>query len=760
MRSETQSEKEKSVYAEALRKAAVQYEEMLSDLSAQRLFNDSLRAGMDFNEICHKLVEFLTESTSVENASIMIMDHKRAELRLLVAKGFIEEESAVFDATPWHGKVFQLGEGIAGMVAEGRTSILVNDTDQDPRFVRSDMQRVRIRSLLCIPLMHADHLHGVLNLSNSEPGVFNARKQHVLNVIASTASVALSHALTSRKLRQSNKELAVRNKEMGAIIALSESLHTGLDPEAVLAKSMESLLDAFDVEVAAVYLEDPSTRAVKLKSFKSRMTEPDMKPLLQQLSAGFIRKVIESREPVVRNGPFDKAVAATEHPLAVSICVGVPLLSGNDCLGVLVTFGQNAKKPKKSELGLLRSLSIQISMAVQNSILVSCLRENIKELQETKHKLLQSDKLALLGEMLSGVAHEINNPLTAIRGYSELLSKEESLSKEHHEMTEKILRSADRSRKIIQGLLSFARRTKLEKEEIDITEVIERVIQHREYDLKINNIEVIRDYEENMPVIVADPNQMEQVFLNIVNNAFDSLVTSGAIGKLRIVTRIFEDFWLQIEFIDNGPGIKQSDRNKVFEPFFTTKEVGKGTGLGLSVSYGIIKEHGGDLYVDETYDGGAKFVIRLPAVAMPQATTRPSTEETPSELLEMQGRILVVDDEDDIVDFLHAALSSKGFVVDRVSDGEEAYRMATSTPYDVVISDVRMPGLMDGRRFYDTLSMNRPEIAEHFIFMSGDIMEEETANFLRQSGRGFLLKPFSVHDLYKAVEKTLAGRSQ
>jgi two-component system NtrC family sensor kinase len=248
---------------------------------------------------------------------------------------------------------------------------------------------------------------------------------------------------------------------------------------------------------------------------------------------------------------------------------------------------------------------------------------------------------------------------------------------------------------------------------------------------------------------------MEQVFLNLLNNAFDSMAGRDVPGILEIRTSLVNDEKMQIEFIDNGYGIKDEEKERLFEPFFTTKQIGKGTGLGLSISYGIVKEHGGDLYLDDAHYCGAKFVVTLPVVCDLQSFDEPKQSSRSSAWSKLQGKVLVVDDEDVVADVIDAALSVKGFSVDCAATGEEAYQMIGSGEYDLVISDIRMPGVMDGRRLYYEVREQNPDLAERFVFISGDVMEKSTSKFLNECGRAYLLKPFSLADLRDVIEKTL-----
>ncbi len=746
---------EKRIYAEALRHAAEDYEELVEELSILKLLNDSLQIGLGFDEICHKLVQFLTETMNVENASIMVLDPEKGELRLLVGKSFFENEGTVYAEQMWPGKVFKLGEGIAGQVAKERKSILIEDARTDPRFVSAEGQKVSVRSILCLPLVHGERLHGVLNLSNSEPGAFTAKKEHALNIIASTASVALSQALAVDELIQLNKELTTRNRELGAVIALSESLHSDLDLDLVLAESLRNISDGFDIDGAAIFLGNEGPDSMKLKSCAAKTTDPDVKSLLQLLCERYGAEIARTGGQAPYVGWIDGSDGDEEFRRESKAFVGVSLSSGQTHLGMLIVLCSSKRGLDDAKIRLLDSFCQQVGLAIQNSILVTRLRDNISELKETKHKLVQSDKLALLGEMVSGVAHEINNPLAAIMGYSELLLIKESISRDGRSMLESAISCVDRCRKIMQGLLSFARKTELEKKPADINKIIDRVLAHRDYDLSLNNIEIVKDYEVEKPIVAVDPNQIEQVFLNLLSNAFDSMAGRDVPGILEVRTRLADGDNVRIEFIDNGCGIKESDKARLFEPFFTTKEVGKGTGLGLSVSYGIIREHGGDLYLDDAHYCGAKFIITLPLAPPEQATEKRGDKKEPFVPPNAHGKILVVDDEEIVLDVIEAALSLRGFSVDCAGDGERAYRMMEANKYDLIISDIRMPGAMDGKRLFREIKKENPELAERFVFMSGDVMEKKTAEFLKESGRSHLLKPFSLNALHQVIEKTL-----
>jgi two-component system NtrC family sensor kinase len=221
--------------------------------------------------------------------------------------------------------------------------------------------------------------------------------------------------------------------------------------------------------------------------------------------------------------------------------------------------------------------------------------------------------MAAVGQLISGVAHELNNPLTAILGYSQLLTSSAQVGPQGLEYSEKLYKQAQRTHRIVQNLLSFARQHKPERIPVRINQVLEDTLALRDYDLRMSNIKLHLDLAEDLPLAAADPHQLQQVFLNLVNNAVDAILEASATGELWVRTAKEADKFV-VEFVDSGPGVK--DPSKVFDPFYTTKPVGKGTGLGLSICYGIITEHGGQIRVSNLPPRGACFSIELPCLAI------------------------------------------------------------------------------------------------------------------------------------------------
>lgn len=370
--------------------------------------------------------------------------------------------------------------------------------------------------------------------------------------------------------------------------------------------------------------------------------------------------------------------------------------------------------------------------------------------KELEKQLIQSEKLSSIGQLVSGVAHELNNPLTAIMGYSQLLSISKDLSEKAVDMAQKVQVSAERCKKIVDNLLGFARRKPPEKSEVDINKLLDRTIELREYDLRVNNIEVKRKYQTNLHPTTGDPDQLQQVFLNLLNNAFDAMRKANGQGVLEVRTHESDDDFINIEFIDNGPGVEDSVRDKIFAPFFTTKPLGMGTGLGLSLSYGIMQAHGGSIGLDASYQEGAKFVVGIPveSVEPKSPSTFTPREET---ALDVSRRILLVDDEEQILECTRILLENQSFQVTTAENGEKARNMLDLGKFDVIITDLRMPGDIDGKALYHLILKEKPDLAPKMIFITGDTLDAETESFLEKIPNRCVKKPFTGEELLNSI---------
>ncbi len=369
------------------------------------------------------------------------------------------------------------------------------------------------------------------------------------------------------------------------------------------------------------------------------------------------------------------------------------------------------------------------------------LNQSLEELKATQERLIQSEKLSALGELLSGVAHELNNPLTSVLGYAELLTQSHSCSPEAHAMLEKISHEAVRCSQIVKNLLSFARKRKPEKRYRNINDICLKTLDLLGYQLKVNNVLTAKQLDDTLPKTMVDEHQLQQVLVNMINNAYQAMAEYRGGGEL-LITTAHDDRKIYINVTDNGPGISPKNIRRIFDPFYTTKE--KGTGLGLSLSYGIIKEHGGEIGVTSIEGKGTTFTIELPIIE--ELPSSAKTDSLPSyQPVVSPQRVLVIDDEETILEFLTDLLQSLGHQADTTPSGQEALQKIATQEYDLIICDIKMP-VVGGRQIYRFLQQNRPHAIPRLIFSSGDTVSEENRKFLEESGCLFLNKPFSIEE--------------
>ena len=383
---------------------------------------------------------------------------------------------------------------------------------------------------------------------------------------------------------------------------------------------------------------------------------------------------------------------------------------------------------------------------------VLILARDITEQKRHESQFQQAEKLSAMGQLVSGVAHEINNPAAIISGFAQTLLLDD-LKPEHREMLQMMYDEATRIGRITSNLLAFARAGSKQRALVDMNDIARRTFALRSYHLSTLNIAVSLDLDPSEPKIWADASELQQMILNLLINAEQALVTIDRPRTIVVRTRADEGE-ARLEIADSGPGIPAEIRSKIFDPFFTTKPEGVGTGLGLSICYGIAREHGGRIWVESEPGHGARFAVTLPRDAREESRPRPKapplTAAGAGELT-----VLVVDDETALRDALLRFLDRRGIRGEGVSDGREALRVLQQRRFDVIISDVRMPG-MSGREFLERLQRDRPDLVPRVVFSTGDTFAPDTAALLKESGVPTVTKPFDFAILERVIREVVA----
>jgi signal transduction histidine kinase/CheY-like chemotaxis protein len=387
-------------------------------------------------------------------------------------------------------------------------------------------------------------------------------------------------------------------------------------------------------------------------------------------------------------------------------------------------------------------------------------RIDLTEQERLQRHLIQSEKLASLGETIAGIAHEINNPMTSILSHAQLLTLHRGGPADEASISTIVL-EAKRTADLVKNLLAFSRKESKQREVIGAYELIKQAVNLKRYQFRVNNIQlVVEPSDVPLPVLVT-AQQMQQVLLNLLNNSEQAISKNGNPGIIRVdARRLGERVFMNVS--DNGAGIPAHILPFIFDPFFTTKNLGEGTGLGLSIAHTLIENHGGSISA-KSVPGSTVFTIELPLARETQPIadskqTQPLPKPPPRQATK-RGRILVVDDETSIVDAICDFLDLQNITAEKANDGHEALALLEKGHYDAIISDIRMPGL-DGPTLYEKAAAIDPEYRKRFLFMSGDLVRESTQGFVSTLDCPCLLKPFPLQVLFEHLQPHLNRQAQ
>jgi two-component system, NtrC family, sensor kinase len=363
------------------------------------------------------------------------------------------------------------------------------------------------------------------------------------------------------------------------------------------------------------------------------------------------------------------------------------------------------------------------------------------ERRRLQDQLIQSEKMSAIGQLIAGIAHDLNNPLASVVGFADFLGEVSNVPASLREPLTVIREEAERASNIVKNLLSFARKQEHQRRPTALRPLLDATFVLLRNQLMAHRVDHLIEVEPDLPMPDIDPNQIQQVFVNLLNNASQAIASTGRPGRVIVRARRWLD-GVAVDVIDDGPGMPETLAAQVFEPFFTTKPEGEGTGLGLSISQGIVREHGGRIMLATEEGRGSTFPVQLPLSTRPPAPTRDAGVGTPTKRL----RVLVVDDEPHILHYMHATLEAWGHVPVVARHGREALELTDRERFDLIISDLRMPEL-GGREFYEELARRAPDQAARLVFSTGDTVRGDTLAFLERLDRPYLHKPFSLAEL-------------
>ncbi len=678
-----------------------------------------------------------------------ITERKRAEEKYRTLVSNVQE--GVFISTP-QGRFLDFNDALLRMSGHERREDLLA-IDIPTGFYKNAADRERLKRLL--------HEHG--SVADFE---FEMRRKdgEVRTMLESSITVRDAEGkvtayqgfvqdITERK--QAELEIRRRNRELMVLNSIAQTLTESLDLSDSLHRTLRQMAELFSLDATSLYLFDESGTNLKRvaaaghrseysRHFPAVSVKPELLRHIKEAHATFISAQGLPLPAVFRDAQVKEGIATAYI---------VILWSKDRVIGGLVVGTRAPREFSPADVNLLIAVGSQISGAIDRSILYEETRQAYENLRRTQEQLLHSERLAAVGQLISGVAHELNNPLTAILGYSQLLTSSGQLGPQGIEYSEKLYKQAQRTHRIVQNLLSFARQHKPERIPVHMNQTLEETLALRDYDLRMSNIRVHLDLAPDLPVTAADPHQLQQVFLNMVNNAVDAILERSTEGDLWVRTGI-EGERLVIEFTDSGPGVK--DPSRVFDPFYTTKPVGKGTGLGLSICYGIVTEHGGTIRVRNIPTRGASFTIDLPC--QPVAASG-SPLDTPKPDPGRSAHILLLDHDESVLEAVSTFLRGRDHRVHSARNMQDARTFLEQQNFDVIVADFQLADSSGGGGLGGWLAQHKPALSRRVIWMCAIAPSSEATEKIGESSSRILQKPFKVSELLAAVDELLLNRT-
>jgi two-component system NtrC family sensor kinase len=675
-----------------------------------------------------------------------ITERKRAEEKYRTLVSSVQE--GVFISTP-QGRFLDFNEAMMRMTGfETREELL--GADIPGTMYANPADRERLKKLL---QEHGTVADFEFEMKRSDGEIRTVLESSIaVKDAAGNVTAYQGFLLDITERKRAEQEIRRRNRELLVLNSIGQTLMESMDLGDSLHRTLRQMA-LFSLDACALYLFDEAGTKIRrvaavghrseyARNFPAVTVKPELLQHIKSVHATFLS---------VQGLPLPTIFREAQRKEELVSAYVVVLWSKDRVIGGLTVGSRTPKEFSPADVNLLIAVGSQLSSAIERTTLYEEARQAYDNLRRTQEQLLHSEKMAAVGQLISGVAHELNNPLTAILGYSQLLTSSGQMGAQGIEYSEKLYKQAQRTHRIVQNLLSFARQHKPERVPVQLNLILEETLALRDYDLRMNHIRVHLELAPDLPFTSADPHQLQQVFLNMVNNAVDAMLEHSKEGDLWVRTGANGDK-LFIEFTDSGPGVK--DASRVFDPFYTTKPVGKGTGLGLSICYGIISEHGGSIRVSNVPPRGASFTIEVPY--QPIRATKPAETDQVVEPVR-EGRILLIDQDDSVLESVRAILLDREHEVETAKTAADAMALLENREFDLVLADLDLSGTAGRNILHDWILARRPGLAKRCVWMRGVAPLGRPPDELPRNGNHILQKPFQAAELLAAIDAVLGN---
>ena len=579
---------------------------------------------------------------------------------------------------------------------ERKQAVIIEDVEKSDlvKPYVDELLKLNFHSLLVLPIVYQETVLGTLFLRASRKRSFSADELKFCRVVAHAAASAIKNSMLYQKLEQHARELEQTSDRIRVMFDHSPDIILQLEAGGAVREANQTV-----ERLSGLTRQDILGQHVE----RLLLGLPSMEMLSQRAA----------------EGPSPAYYQAT--------------LAGSD--------------------RTCRDLTVTVAPLSEPAGALLLIGRDVTEQNQATAMLQQTDKLSSIGEIVAGVAHELNNPLSGVLGFSQLLAQKDGDGKFRRDI-ERIVECAGRCQKIVQNLLSFARPGTPEKKPVGLNGILEKTLDLLQPALFADNIDVSKELTPKLPYVMADFHQVQQVLTNLITNAQQAMNAEHGGGKLSLRTRVREDGRIAVEVSDNGPGIPADVLPRIFDPFFSTKKQGRGTGLGLSVSFGIIRDHGGEILVDSRAGTGTTFAVIFPAYVEEEESSERESLAPPE--VGAGKRILVVDDEEMIVELYLQLLQALGHSIDTASTGLEALRKIEEHDFDLVITDIKMPR-MSGIQLYEKTMEIKPSMRRRFIFITGDMNSLTSRQFSTVTDNPCLLKPVNIEKIEATIREVLAA---